>query len=386
MTDLKPLADLKPIAGVKITRVETIPLRVPLRQPTKISQGAARDVIEIVIVRLHSDAGVTGVGETQAWRRQGNAETLPSLVTVVRDHFAPLIVGRSPLAVASIMEALDQAIYHSLYAQAAVSDALYDLQGKLLGLPVHALLGGKCREAVAAGAILFIKPTLEQTLEGAQDSYDHGFRSFNMKVGVDARADLRNVAAVREKLGDEIIIRVDANAGMDFDGALALLKKIEPYGIDAAEQLLPIWDLDGMAELARRTGIPLMTDECVATDHDLIAVIKKRAATVVQTKIAKNGGMWRSLRLWQIAKAAGMRIYPGNHPSTSIATLAAAHLAAAWPGPLLEGAFAVGIGTLASDVVTEPVQLEGNLVRVPDAPGLGVTLDEDRVRAMRVDT
>jgi len=386
MTDFKPLADLKPIAGVKITRVEAIPLRVPLRQPTKISQGAARDVIEIVLVRLHSDAGVAGIGETQAWRRQGNGETLPSLVTVIRDHFAPLIVGRSPLAIASILEALDQAIYHSLYAQAAVSDALYDLQGKLLGLPVHALLGGKCREAVAAGAILFIKPTLEETLEGAREAHARGFRSFNMKVGVDPCADLRNVAAVRETLGDDVVIRVDANAGMDFDGALALLRKIEPYGIDAAEQLLPIWDLDGMAELARRTDIPLMTDECVASDHDLIAVIKKRAATVVQTKIAKNGGMWRSLRLWQIAKAAGMRIYPGNHPSTSIATLAAAHLAAAWPGPLLEGAFAVGIGTLASDVVTEPVQLAGNLVRVPNAPGLGVTLDEDRVRAMRVDT
>jgi L-alanine-DL-glutamate epimerase-like enolase superfamily enzyme len=385
MTDFKPLTDLKPITGVKITRVETIPLRVPLRQPTKISQGAARDVIEIVIVRLHSDAGVVGIGETQAWRRQGNAETLPSLVTVIRDHFAPLIVGRSPLAIASILEALDQAIYHSLYPQAAVSDALYDLQGKLLGLPVHALLGGKCREAVAAGAILFIKPTLEETLEGARESHARGFRSFNMKVGVDPQFDVRNVAAVREQLGDDIVIRVDANAGMDFDGALALLRKIEPYGIDAAEQLLPIWDLDGMAELARRTDIPLMTDECVATDHDLIAVIKKRAATVVQTKIAKNGGMWRSLRLWQIAKAAGMRIYPGNHPSTSIATLAAAHLAAAWPGSLLEGAFAVGIGTLASDVVTEPVQLEGNRVRVPDTPGLGVTLDEERIRKLRLD-
>jgi muconate cycloisomerase len=206
-----------------------------------------------------------------------------------------------------------------------------------------------------------------------------------MKVGVDPRADLRNVAAIREALGDDVIIRVDANAGMDFDSALALVKAIEPYGIDAAEQLLPIWDLDGMAELARRTDIPLMTDECVATDHDLIAVIKKRAATVVQTKIAKNGGIWRSRQLWAIAKAAGMRIYPGNHPSTSIATIAAAHLAASWPGPLLEGAFAVGIGTLAEDVVTEPVGLDGNCVRVPDTPGLGVTLDEDRVRAMRVD-
>ena len=385
MTDLKPLAELKRIADVKITRVETIPLRVPLRSPTKISQGAAREAVEVLIVRLHTDAGITGIGETQAWRRQGNGETLPGLTTVIRDHFAPLIVGRSPLALAAIMAALDPAIYHSFYAQAAVSDALYDLQGKLTGLPVHALIGGKCRDAVAAGAILFIKPSLEQTIEGAQEAHARGFRSFNMKVGVDARADLRNVAALREKLGDGVIIRVDANAGMDFDGALALLRKIEPYGIDAAEQLLPIWDLDGMAELARRSDIPLMTDECVASDHDLIAVIRKRAATVVQTKIAKNGGIWRSLHLWHIAKAAGMRIYPGNHPSTSIATLAAAHLAAAWPGPVLEGAFAVGREVLAEDVVTEPVRLDGNLVRVPDAPGLGVTLDEDRVRALRVD-
>jgi L-alanine-DL-glutamate epimerase-like enolase superfamily enzyme len=385
MNDLKPLGDLKPIAGVKITQVEAIPLRVPLRQPTKLSQGPARESVEVVIVRLHTDAGVEGIGETQAWRRQGNAETLASLVTVIHDHFAPLIVGRSPFAIASIMEALDQAIYHSLYAQAAVADAIYDLQGKLLGLPVHALIGGKCRDAVAAGAILYIKPTLEETLAGARESHARGFRSFNMKVGVDPRADLRNVAAIREALGDDVIIRVDANAGMDFDSALALVKAIEPYGIDAAEQLLPIWDLDGMAELARRTDIPLMTDECVATDHDLIAVIKKRAATVVQTKIAKNGGIWRSRQLWAIAKAAGMRIYPGNHPSTSIATIAAAHLAASWPGPLLEGAFAVGIGTLAEDVVTEPVGLDGNCVRVPDTPGLGVTLDEDRVRAMRVD-
>jgi L-alanine-DL-glutamate epimerase-like enolase superfamily enzyme len=385
MTDHKPLAELKPIAGVKITRVETIPLHVPLKQPTKISQGAARETIEIMIVRLHTDAGISGIGETQAWRRQGNAETLPGLNTVIRDHFAPLIVGRSPLSIAAIMASLDAAIYHSFYAQAAISDALYDLQGKLTGLPVHALIGGKCRDAVAAGAVLFMKPTIEETMDGAQEFYARGFRSFNMKVGVDARADLRNVSALRDKLGDNVTIRVDANAGMEFDAALALLRKIEPYNIDAAEQLLPIWDLDGMAELARRSDIPLMTDEGVASEHDLIAVIKKCAATVVQTKIAKNGGIWRSLHLWHIAKAAGMRIYPGNHPSTSIATLAAAHLAAAWPGALLEGPFAVGKEVLAEDVVTEPLKLDGNLVRVPDTPGLGVTLDEDRIRALRVD-
>jgi L-alanine-DL-glutamate epimerase-like enolase superfamily enzyme len=369
---------------VKITRVETIPLRVPLKVPFKIASGAARPAVEVMLVRLHTDAGVVGIGETQAWRRQGSAETLASLTAVIEDHFSPLITGQSPFAIASIMRKLDAAIYHSQYAQAPISDALYDLQGKLLGVPVHALLGGKCRETVPSCAVLFMQPTLEATLAGAERFFERGFRSFAVKVGVDLKADVRNVRALRERFGDEAALRIDANAGMSFDDALVLLKQLEPYGIDAAEQLLPIWDLDGMAELARRFNTPLITDECVATDHDLIEVIRRRAATGIQTKTAKNGGIWYSRKLWHIADAAGMQIYPGNHPGTSIATLSVVHLAAAWPGALRDGPFTVGIGALSEDIVTEPVRLEGNQVRVPDTPGLGVTLDEDKIRKLRV--
>ena len=109
---------------------------------------------------------------------------------------------------------------------------------------------------------------------------------------------MRNVAALRQRLGDDVIIRVDANAGMTFDSALALLNKLEPYGIDAAEQVLPIWDLEGMADLARRIAIPLMADESVATDYDLIEIIKRRAANAIHTKVAKNGGLWGTRKLW----------------------------------------------------------------------------------------
>lgn len=370
---------------VKITRVETIPLRIPLKVPVKISSGAARPAVEVMLVRLHTDAGVVGIGETQAWRRQGSSETLPGLAAVINEHFAPLIVGQSPFAIGAIMRELDAAIYHSLYAQAPISDALLDLQGKLLGLPVHALLGGKCRDAVASCAVLFMKPTLPATLAGADEFYARGFRSFAIKVGDDLKADVQNVRALRERFGDDVSLRVDANAGMNFDAALVLLKKLQPYGIDAAEQMLPIWDTDGMAELARRVDIQMMADECVADAHDLITVIRKRAATGVQTKTAKNGGIWNARKLWHVAAAAGIHIYPGNHPGTSIATLSVAHLAASWPGELREGPFTVGQGVLSADVVTEPVRLDGNKVKVPDTPGLGVTLDEDRIRKLRVD-
>lgn len=371
--------------AVRITDVEIIAVRIPFAIEFKIAAGGVRPGVDVVIVRLHSDAGVTGIGETPAWRRQGSSETIASLTTIIRDHFTPLVVGRSPFDIAAIMADLDAEIWHSYYAQAAIADALLDLQGKLLGVPVYQLLGGKCREAVGACAVVGIKSDVKRMLDDAQGFYDKGFRSFTIKIGNDPIKDVKAVEAIRAHLPDEVIVRVDANAGTDFDSAVTILKRLEPLDIDAAEQMVPPWDVGGMAELAKRTSIPLMADECVASDHDLLDVIRQRAATVVQTKSPKNGGIWNCRKLWVLAHAAGMRIYPGNHPGTSIVTAAVAHLAAAWPGPLLEGPFAVGIsGLIGADVVKEPIQMDGRFVPVSDRPGLGVELDDARVEKLRI--
>jgi len=370
---------------VTITRVEVIPLAVPMVTPVKISSGAPRPSVDVLVVRLHTASGLTGIGETQAWRRRGSSETLASLMEVIGTHFTQLVVGRSAFDIASIMSSLEEAIHHSYYAQAPISDALFDLQGKLLGVPVYQLIGGRCRPGLPGCAVLFMKPTVEETVAGAQTMVSRGFRSFTVKVGVDPRADVALVKALRERFGDSVMLRCDANAGMQFDDAVALLRALEPYRIDAAEQLLDLWDVDGMAELARRFDVPMMADECVASDRDLVAVIRKRAASIVQTKVAKNGGLWHTRRLWELADSAAMRIYPGNHPATSIATMSVAHLGVAWPGELLEGPFAVGLESYAEDLVTEPVRFEGNVIPVRDTPGLGVTLDEEKIAKLRLD-
>jgi muconate cycloisomerase len=368
-----------------ITKVETIPVAVPFRVPFRIASGAARPAGENLLVRLHTDVGIAGIGETQAWRRQGSIETFASLRCAISDHLAPRVLGHSPFELPALIAAMDEALHPALYAKAAIIDALYDLQGKLLGVPVWQLLGGKRRDRVGACAVLPIKDSLEETLDGADAFHRRGFRSYTIKVGVNPETEVKLVAALRERF-PAAILRVDANASMGFDAALALLKRLEPFGLDAAEQMVPMWDLDGMAELARRVNIPIMADECVATVHDLLEVIRRRAATVIQTKVAKNGGIWHMRNLWTLAHAAEMRIYPGNHPSTSVATAAVVHLAAAWPGPLLDGPFAVGIsGAFARDAVREPLVVENGAVRVPDGPGLGITLDEEAIAAMRVD-
>ena len=354
---------------MKITEIETIPLRLPFAHPFRISQGAGRESIETLIVRVHTDEGIVGIGETQAWRRQGSAELIWNLVRTVKDEFEPRLAGRSPFDIGGILKTLDEALYNTLYAQAAVADALYDIAGKAVGLPVHKLLGGECRDRVRVSGLLAMKPTGAEILESAQSFYDRGFRHFGLKIGVDPKQDLANVVALRDRFGDQVVIRVDANGALTYDEALALLRKLEPHDIDAAEQPIAIWDLEGLAALARATSIPIMADESVSTDHSLLEVIRRRAATVVQTKIAKNGGMYRVWRLWALASAAGMRIYPGNHPSTSVATAAVAQLCAAWPGPLMEGVFAVGVsGALAADIVTEPLAPVNGEIREPCSP------------------
>jgi len=370
---------------VRITRVETIPLRVPFRVPFRIASGGARPSSEQVIVRLHTDAGVTGVGETQAWRRLGSSETVASIRTAIDDLFAPRVVGRSPFDIAAIMHDLDDVLYHAYYAKAPIGDALYDLAGKLLGVPVYMLLGGRCRDELKGCAVLTIKPSVEETIAGAEEFAARGFTSFTIKIGIDPAMEVQLVRLLRERFPDTLL-RVDANASLGFDAALSLLRRIEPFDIDAAEQPLAPDDIAGLAELARRVAIPIMADESLSSPQDLLEIIHRRAATVLQTKVAKNGGIFHGRKLWVIAEAAGMRIYPGNHPSTSVATASVLHLAASWPGELLHGPFAVGVtGAFAADIVEAPLRVDNGAVRVSDQPGLGVTLDEDAIATLRLD-
>jgi len=372
------------LSEVTITELEILPVFVPFRTSFKIAAGGARPGVDAIIVLLHTDAGVTGIGETQAWRRQGSRDTVTSLTDILENHFKPHIIGRSPFNAVSVMHALDGEIWHSQYAQAAIGDALLDLQGKLLNVPVYKLLGGKHRDKIHVCAVLGIKPDVAEMIDDAKRQYERGYRSFTIKIGNDPAKDAVVIEEMAKNLGDDCILRFDANAGMDFDMALQLFKRVEGLPIDCAEQPLPPWDLNGMAELARRFSIPMMADESVATPHDLINVIRAGAGSVVQTKIAKNGGIRNCLKLWTIAEAAGMRIYPGNHPCTSVATAAVAHMCAAWAGPLLAGPFATGLDLISDDIASNPLTVEDGSVTIPDGPGLGVTLDMDKIEHMRI--
>lgn len=371
-----------------IRAVEPIPMRLPFHRAFTMAapHQPTRGEVEVLLVRVVTEDGLVGVGETQAWRRQGSGETLAGLHNVVRDHVAPALVGRSAFDVAPLVAEVAARLAGSLYVQAAVGDALYDVAARALGVPLYRLLGGLVRDRVAVGLAIGISGDPARMVEAAKMSRERGYRHIRVKIGIDPEQDLRVVEALRNHFGADVVLRADANGGMHYVDAVRLLARLEPFDLDIVEQPVPDWDLDGMAAIASAVRTPISADESLTTDHSLIELGRRRAARVVQTKSGKNGGIHAIRRLWAIADALGIGIFPGNHPSTGVNVAAVAHLAAAWPGPLLVGDFQTGVeDMLADDVLAERVVVRDGYVHVPQGPGLGVELDPDKLRRYRVD-
>jgi muconate cycloisomerase len=382
-----PVAQASKTSAV-IREIETIPVRVPFSSSFTIAapHSPKRESVDVLLVKIHTNEGVIGIGETQAWRRQGSAEVLENQIHSIKTLFAPVMVGKSPFDVAAILAEVNAIAYDSLYVQAALGDALYDLMGKLLNVPVYQLLGGKCRERIPVGHVLSISSSPEAMIEQAQQAYERGYRHLRIKIGIDPQKDVVNVRAMRKHFGDKVVLRADANGGMAYDQALSLLRKLEEYDLDIVEQPVAGWDLAGMASLSRAVRIPLSADESLTTNHSLIKIAEQRAAAIIQTKTGKNGGIHYCRALWQIAHAAGIGIFPGNHPGTSVQTAAVAHLCAAWPHPLLVGDFQIfATDMISADVVTRPAVMKDGHLAIPEGPGLGVEIDEERVKALRLD-
>lgn len=377
-----------PTEKIEIRGIETLPLRVPFKTPYTMAAPyeQTRSHVDVLIVKINTNAGLYGIGETQAWRRQGSSEVLLNLVRVIKELFEPAMIGKSPLNINMIMQELNAIVYNSLYAQAAIGDALYDLAGKIFNVPLYELMGGKCRDSIEVGTDLGAFTSAKEMLNRAERSFERGYRFLRIKIGMDPKKEINYIKMLRKHFGDKIKLGIDASGSMHFEQALQFLKKVEDYDLCLAEQPVPIWDLDGMAALNRSITIPISADESVNSIHSLVEIIKKRAASIIQTKTGKNGGLYYCRKLWTIAEAADIAVYPGNHITTSVSAASVAHLCASWPSLRLAGDFQVGpCDIISMDVVKSSIVFKNGSIKVPQGPGLGMELDYDKINKLRVD-
>src|SRR5262245_32944234 len=192
--------------GARIRAVEAIPLRLPFRRAFTMATASqpTREHVDVLVVRITSEDGRIGLGETQAWRRQGSGETLPTLYSKIKDVATPLLVGRSALDFGVLLRELEGHLSGNLYVQAAVSDALYDLAARALDLPVHDLLGGRFRDEIPVGLAIGISGDEAGMVAAAEEAVARGYRHIRIKIGLDADKDLRCATALRKRFGGSI--------------------------------------------------------------------------------------------------------------------------------------------------------------------------------------
>jgi len=372
---------------MKITRLETIPVCVPLKPglSTKTAHGEHVDS-PYVILRIHTDEGLVGIGEaTLAPRWSG--ETSPGAVAVIQGLLAPLLVGENPLNITAATARIHGAIRHNPFTKAAVEMALWDLAGKYYEVPCYQLLGGQTRRELPIKLVIGgFGP--EKTVELTRKFLGWGATCLKVKVGLDEAGDLERVRLVRETAGPNIPIGIDANQGWSLATAIRMLPRLEEYDLLFAEQPIAGDTPEDFTTLREHTRLPLMADESLFTIQDARRLAGEPGVDLLAVYPGKHAGLAPARTICHLAEAAGKLCSIGSNLELGVGTAAMLHLATALPAivsNLFPGDF-IGPFYHVTDLLTEPLSLGPPVAIAPTGPGLGVSLDEDQLQQYRDET
>lgn len=376
-----------------ITVVAAEPIEGRVKREIAIVSSLGEHVVgNYVLVRIADEAGHVGLGEasvTAVW----SGETQAGCISLIREVLAPLVVGTDPFDSEWIARKLEKAAFGNSFARAAIEMALLDLQGQILGVPAYKLLGGRDRPPVAADPgvrlqfvlgsdrgvrLKFVIGAVEPNVAGerARGLVARGWRAIKVKVGRDARADAERLRAVRDNIGPDVFLSVDANGGYSVEQAIWAAREFTKLNVALFEQPTPRGDHEAMAEVRRRCEIPVMADESVFTAQDVLDVIRARAADVISLYPGKHGGIRATQYLARTAESAGIACTIGSNLEREVATAAMAHVAVATPNIVCERYPGDLIGPLYFEkpLSTVPLRYGADRLFVPEGPGLGVTL------------
>lgn len=385
--------------GPQVTDVEAIPIALPVRREWRW-RGLAGALGRWVIVRVHTDEGLVGLGEATPlpdWGGDFNryaGETPDTVVHVVGDLLGPLLAGADPFDVEAIVDRMDDAVRGHLYAKAAVEMALHDLQGKVAGQPLYRLLGGRFRPGVRIAHMIGLMDR-EEAVEEALAALDDGCTAFQIKANGDLRRDVGVTRALREAVGLDAMLRVDANQGyrrLGVKEATRSVLALEDAGADCVEQ--PTEGLKDMAALREAVGLTVIADESAWQPQDALEIARERAADAVSIYVAKAGGLLRARKVAAIAEVCNLPCDVNGSLEGGVGNAANVHLATACPAITLPSVIPVTTPAggpdrttgryYTDDVVTEPFVFKDGLLLAPEGPGLGIELDEEKLEAYRV--
>jgi o-succinylbenzoate synthase len=308
--------------GMKQIEVYTVSLRY--KEPFRIAPGTSNETHNI-IVKILTDYDVIGWGESSPSKRV--TEETPETVIKTLDMIAPKLIGTCLLEIERDIELMDSIIGGNPAAKAAIDIALHDILGKTARKPLYKLIGGY-RTTVLTDITLSIKSPEEMAKDAAK-AVKKGFKALKIKVGINPSEDVERIKLIREAVGDDMQLRVDANQGWTPLQAIKALNKIAEYTIQFAEQPVPAENLKGLITVRKKSPIPIMADESVHSPEDALRLVKAEAVDFINIKLMKSGGILKARKIAAIAEAAGVPCMIGCMGESEIGIAAGAHLAAA---------------------------------------------------------
>lgn len=383
---------------MQIKQIEAIHLKLPPRQDYRWASLLV-GLGEFLLVRVEAENGAVGYGEVVPLIDWGGdhhryyGETPQTCRHVIHHYLAGLLVGQNLFNFEALHATMDRFVKGHPYAKAAVEVALFDLAGKILGVPAYQLLGGKVRDKIPVAHMLGLMPP-EQALIEAEAVVAEGIATLQVKGGQDFDRDIKLVRALRAKFGDEITLRLDANQGYATPKqAIQIIRQMQQDGLNLVEQ--PVQGVAALAQVTAAVDCLVVTDEGIWTPQDALALARNRAVDALSIYVGKSGGLLKARKITVIAEAAqlpcdvngSLELGVGNAANLHLAACAGAlTLASVIPinGPEGKNPTRAAGRYFADDIVSEPFEYRDGCLIISDRPGLGVKVDEAKVERYRL--
>jgi L-alanine-DL-glutamate epimerase-like enolase superfamily enzyme len=366
---------------MKIVDVECLPLSVPLTGADVIRwSGGSAEVLTTVLVRIRTDEGLSGLGETYA------GLFAPEVVRSIVEYYRPMLLGRDPLSPAALARELTSRTLFwarsgvGIGTLSALEIALWDIAGQAAGQPVWSLLGGAHRQRLTVYASGGLERPLDETRQEMRQYITQGFKAVKVRVGYGARRDVPKIQAIREVLGEDVQLMVDAVQGHNPRAwtaaeALAVIKPLEPFNLTWFEEPCRATDYEGYARVRASTAIPIAGGESSTTIHEFKRFFDAGGLDIAQPDATFAGGISACREIALLAESHGLRAVPHVWGS-GVAVMANLHFAFSVPNcPFVE--LPVQKNPLRDRLLTKPLKLEDGCFTLPAEPGLGVRLDDE---------
>jgi L-Ala-D/L-Glu epimerase len=361
---------------VKIKSIEILPVRIPIQSPKRVSFGVF-DMRAYVFVKIHTDEGITGIGETSPWIPE-TRESQEDIIPVIEKWLGPAIIGEDPFEVQKIWKIMER-IPGRVAAKGAIDIALYDIMGKALGMPVYRLLGGPCLEKLPLAKIIGLDEPGKMAEDASYEVKEHKMKGLRLKLGSTIREDEARFKAVRNAVGNDLSLRIDLNGHYNASDAIKLVRRLEDYDLTLVEQPVPWHDIQGLKRVNESVDTLVQPDESYYTCWDLSNFMATGAASVLGLKMVRPGGFTSNRKVIEMAELLNIPCYINSAGEMGVAKAAALHFAFHHSNIKFPCEIDV-VQPSSEDMIQENFETEEGYALVPKGPGLGVTLDEKRLK------